>query len=43
MENNGESTEKLVWFEEDQIFIDHMHVVSVDMIRVLGTWLSITR
>ena len=37
----NESMTKKVWFEKVQTFIDHIHVIGLGMIWVLGIWLSI--
>ena len=41
MDKNGESVSQKVWFDKVHILIDHIRVVSVGMIYILGTWLSI--
>ena len=37
IDNNGESVSQKVWFDKVQILIDHIRVVSVDMIYILDT------
>ena len=41
MDKYNESMTKKVWFEKVQTFIDHIHVIGLGMIWVLGIWLSI--